>query len=79
MVAVGGDEDDGGYGVDDRLGSDEDDGGGRRGSAGVAGSSRQRWRDGKKVIVTESSVRMDLQLADEDGIDLLKSKDNCME
>ncbi|GJR77400.1 hypothetical protein Tco_0089765 [Tanacetum coccineum] len=54
MVAVGGDEDDGGYGVDDRLGSDGDDGGygvddrlgsdgddggGWRGSAGVAGIS----------------------------------------
>ncbi|GKE75381.1 hypothetical protein Tco_1537422 [Tanacetum coccineum] len=27
--------------------------------------------DGKKIIVTESSVRRDLQLADEDGVDCL--------
>ncbi|GJX28143.1 hypothetical protein Tco_0236222 [Tanacetum coccineum] len=27
--------------------------------------------DGKKIIITESSVRRDLQLADEDGVDCL--------
>ncbi|GJR84989.1 hypothetical protein Tco_0209000 [Tanacetum coccineum] len=35
--------------------------------------------DGKKIIVTEASVRRDLQLADEEGVDLSKSKDYCME
>ncbi|GKA07571.1 hypothetical protein Tco_0686795 [Tanacetum coccineum] len=32
--------------------------------------------DGKKIIITESSVRRDLQLADEE---VSKSKDYCME
>ncbi|GJU94571.1 hypothetical protein Tco_1319327 [Tanacetum coccineum] len=38
--------------------------------------------DGKKIIITESSVRRDLQLADEEGVDCLpmsKSKDYCLE
>nr|GEX18724.1 hypothetical protein [Tanacetum cinerariifolium] len=29
------------------------------------------WVDGKKIIITESSVRRDLRLADEDGVDCL--------
>ncbi|GKD17701.1 hypothetical protein Tco_1206859 [Tanacetum coccineum] len=32
--------------------------------------------DGKKIIITESSVRRDLQLADEDGVDCLLNSTN---
>ncbi|GJU53144.1 hypothetical protein Tco_1226858 [Tanacetum coccineum] len=60
MVAVGGDEDDGGYGVDDRLGSDVDDGGGWRGSAGVAGtkeSSQPQYSYETAATLTEFELK----------------------